>query len=141
MPGRIPEAGRPDPVTPRTLFQAGSVSKPVAAVCVLRLVAQGHLDTAVNDVLVSWKVPANHGWKPRVTVRQLLSHTAGLTVHGFPALATTDDKPPRGNHENCLPPSLGGWPGADAHAQQHIAPLPGAPLGGSSCLRSGSRAR
>jgi CubicO group peptidase (beta-lactamase class C family) len=86
----VPEAGRPDPVTPRTLFQAGSISKPVAAVCALRLIAQGHLelDTAVNDVLVSWRVPANHGWQPRVTVRQLLSHTAGLTVHGFPGYPT-----------------------------------------------------
>jgi CubicO group peptidase (beta-lactamase class C family) len=82
----VAEAGRPDPVTPQTLFQAGSISKPVAAMCALRLVAQGRLDleTDVNDVLVSWKVPANHGWQPHVTVRQLLSHTAGLTVHGFP---------------------------------------------------------
>jgi CubicO group peptidase (beta-lactamase class C family) len=82
----VATAGRPDPVTPRTLFQAGSISKPVAALCALRLVAQGRLDldADVNQHLVSWKVPANHGWQPRVTVRQLLSHTAGLTVHGFP---------------------------------------------------------
>jgi CubicO group peptidase (beta-lactamase class C family) len=81
----VAEAGHPDPATPQTLFQAGSISKPVAAMCALRLVAQGRLDldTDINDVLVSWKVPANHGWQPRVTVRQLLSHTAGLTVHGF----------------------------------------------------------
>jgi hypothetical protein len=80
------QAGRPGPVTEHTLFQAGSISKPVAAVCALRLFAQGHLDldSDVNQVLVSWKVPANAGWQPRVTVRQLLSHTAGLTVHGFP---------------------------------------------------------
>jgi CubicO group peptidase (beta-lactamase class C family) len=85
-------AGRPDPVTPRTLFQAGSISKPVAAMCALRLIAQGRLDLEadVNRLLVSWKVPANHGWQPRVTVRQLLSHTAGLTVHGF------DGYPPEG---------------------------------------------
>jgi CubicO group peptidase (beta-lactamase class C family) len=79
-------AGRPGPVTERTLFQAGSISKPVAAMCALRLVAQGDLDldADVDELLVSWKVPANGGWQPRVTVRQLLSHTAGLTVHGFP---------------------------------------------------------
>jgi CubicO group peptidase (beta-lactamase class C family) len=82
----VATAGRPEPVTPSTLFQAGSVSKPVAALCALRLVAQGRLDldADVNQHLSSWKVPANHGWQPRVTVRQLLSHTAGLTVHGFP---------------------------------------------------------
>jgi CubicO group peptidase (beta-lactamase class C family) len=82
----VAAAGRPGRVTERTLFQAGSISKPVAAMCALRLVAEGHLDldADVNQLLVSWKVPANRGWQPRVTVRQLLSHTAGLTVHGFP---------------------------------------------------------
>jgi CubicO group peptidase (beta-lactamase class C family) len=75
-----------EPATPETLFQAGSISKPVAAMCALRLVAQGglELDVDVNELLRSWKVPANPGWQPRVTVRQLLGHTAGLTVHGFP---------------------------------------------------------
>jgi CubicO group peptidase (beta-lactamase class C family) len=75
-----------EPVTTQTLFQAGSISKPVAAMCALRLVAEGklELDADVNQLLVSWKVPPNLGWQPRVSVRQLLSHTAGLTVHGFP---------------------------------------------------------
>src|ERR1043165_5463954 len=81
---RDSEAG--DAATPQTLFQAGSISKPVAAMCALRLVAAGglELDADVNELLRSWKVPANPGWQPRVTVRQLLGHTAGLTVHGFP---------------------------------------------------------
>jgi CubicO group peptidase (beta-lactamase class C family) len=74
-------------VTPSTLFQAGSISKPVAAVGALRLVEQGKLslDTDVNATLTSWKVPSNEftAVKP-VTLRGLLSHTAGLTVHGFP---------------------------------------------------------
>src|SRR6185436_20680982 len=64
----------------------GSISKPVAAMCALRLVAvrKLELEADVNELLVSWKVPANLDWQPRVSVRQLLSHTAGLTVHGFP---------------------------------------------------------
>jgi len=44
-----------------------------------------------------------------------------------PAPATTDDKPPPGTDEDCLPAVPGGQ-GANAHLQQHIAPLPGAPL-------------
>ena len=67
-----------DAATPQTLFQAGSISKPVAAMCALRLVAAGglELDADVNDLLRSWQVPANPGWQPRATVRQLLGHTA-----------------------------------------------------------------
>ena len=83
----VTEAGGTVRVTPSTLFQAGSISKPVAAMGALRLVEQGRLslDGDVNATLKSWKVPANEftASKP-VTLRGLLSHTAGLTVHGFP---------------------------------------------------------
>ena len=77
--------GMADAVTARTPFQAGSISKPVFALAVMRLVEQGalDLDTDVNGYLTSWRVPANGGWQPRITLRQLLSHTAGTTVHGF----------------------------------------------------------
>lgn len=80
------EAGQPAPVTSETLFQAGSISKPVFALAVMRLVEEGilDLDEDVNRYLTTWKVPANGEWQPRITLRQLLSHTAGLTVHGFP---------------------------------------------------------
>jgi CubicO group peptidase (beta-lactamase class C family) len=82
----VAEAGTQTPVTPRTLFQAASVSKPVAALAALRLVDQGRLvlDEDVNAKLKSWKVPENEFTKAeKVTLRRLLSHTAGLTVHGF----------------------------------------------------------
>jgi CubicO group peptidase (beta-lactamase class C family) len=75
------------PVTTTTLFQAGSISKPVAALGALRLVEQGalSLDEDVNAKLKSWKVPENEfTTTEKVTLRRLLSHTAGLTVHGFP---------------------------------------------------------
>src|ERR1022692_3708713 len=78
------------PVTPETLFRAASISKPVAAMAVLRLVDQGklNLDTDVNQYLKSWKLPANEFTaKTKVTIRQLLTHTAGLTVHGFAGYA------------------------------------------------------
>ena len=75
------------PVTDATLFQAGSISKPVAAMGALRLVEQGtlSLDEDVNTRLKSWKVPENEFTATeKVTLRRLLSHSAGLTVHGFP---------------------------------------------------------
>ncbi len=78
------------PVTTETLFQAGSVSKPVAAFGALSLVQDGRLtlDTDINDTLTSWKLPDNEFTRQRnVTLTHLLSHTGGLTVHGFPGYA------------------------------------------------------
>jgi CubicO group peptidase (beta-lactamase class C family) len=78
------------PVTPETLFQAGSVSKPVAAMVALKLVEQGtlNLDRDVNSQLKSWKVPENKFTQQHaVDLRGILSHTAGFTVHGFPGYA------------------------------------------------------
>src|SRR4051794_5348554 len=57
----VTESGGESLVTPSTLFQAGSISKPVSAVGALRLVEQGKLtlDQDVNARLVTWKVPEN----------------------------------------------------------------------------------
>jgi CubicO group peptidase (beta-lactamase class C family) len=87
----LTEKGGRDPVTPSTLFQAGSISKPVSALGALRLVEVGKLalDEDVNARLTSWKVPENEFTRERkVTLRGILSHAAGLTVHGFPGYAT-----------------------------------------------------
>jgi len=92
----VKEAGKSDSVTPATLFQAASISKPVAATAMLRLVERGtlNLDTNVNRYLTSWKVPDNKfTTTEKVTLRRIVSHTAGLTVHGFPGYATTDKIP------------------------------------------------
>ncbi len=53
------ETGSSTPVTPKTLFQAGSISKPVAATGALHLVEHGtlSLDESVNEKLKTWKVP------------------------------------------------------------------------------------
>ncbi len=80
------ETGSSAPVTPRTLFQAASISKSVAALGAMRLVEQGRLllDEDVNAKLATWKVPDNDFTKAeKVTLKRLLSHTAGLTVQGF----------------------------------------------------------
>jgi CubicO group peptidase (beta-lactamase class C family) len=86
----VTEAGGHAPVTVHTLFQAGSISKPVAATGTLWLVEQGKLslDENVNQRLKSWQVPENDFTKDqKVTLRRILSHSAGLTVHGFPGYA------------------------------------------------------
>jgi CubicO group peptidase (beta-lactamase class C family) len=69
-----------------TLFQTASFSKPVSAFLAMRLVQEGKLalDEDVNKYLKSWKVPASAFTKNKpVTLRGLLTHTAGLTVGGF----------------------------------------------------------
>lgn len=91
----VRERSRPEPVTEETLFQAGSISKPIFALGVMRLVEQGKLDLDedVNRYLKSWKIPANGSWQPRVTLRQILGHSAGLTVHGFPGYGKGEPVP------------------------------------------------
>ena len=117
----VREAGTLTPVTTNTLFQAGSISKPVAAVGALCLVERGKLllDEDVNERLVGWKVPENRFTKDeKVTLRRILCHSAGLTVHGFngydmdesiPTLAQIlDGKPPANN----LPVRVDSVPGS-----------------------------
>ena len=82
------ETGRP--VTPATLFQAASISKPVAAVATVK--SRIDLDADVNMRLRGWRVPANAFTAQHpVTVRALLSHTAGVSdggLAGYPATAS-----------------------------------------------------
>jgi CubicO group peptidase (beta-lactamase class C family) len=93
----VKQAGRPDPVTIDTLFQAASISKPVTALAALHYVEAGawSLDADINDKLRSWKVPDNEFTKTqKVTLRRLLSHHAGLTEHnGFPGYLVRDPLP------------------------------------------------
>jgi len=75
------------PVTADTLFQAASISKPVAALGALLLVEQGELglDTDIDHDLRRWKVPGNQLTEVHpVTLRTLLDHSAGLTDVAFP---------------------------------------------------------
>jgi CubicO group peptidase (beta-lactamase class C family) len=85
-----------EPITTETLFQAGSISKSVNATIAMKKVEQGKisLDANINEKLASWKLPENElTAKKTVTLRRLLSHTAGTTVHGFPGYAITDKLP------------------------------------------------
>jgi CubicO group peptidase (beta-lactamase class C family) len=82
-------------VTTETLFQAGSISKPIFALGVMRLVQDGQLDLDddIHRYLSSWRVPTNEGWQPKITLRQILNHSAGLTVHGFPGYQASESLP------------------------------------------------
>ncbi|MEA1976379.1 MAG: serine hydrolase domain-containing protein [Chloroflexota bacterium] len=90
------EAGSREPVTPETLFQTASLAKPIVAVAALHHVERGalELDNDVNQRLVSWQIPEN-GFtsEEEVTLRRLLSHSAGVTVEGFRGYALGEDVP------------------------------------------------
>src|SRR5438034_7259566 len=74
------------PVTEETMFQAASISKTITALAAMLMVQDGRLqlDGDINEVLKSWKVPSSRLTAERkVTLRELLSHTAGISVGGF----------------------------------------------------------
>ena len=111
------------PATTETLFQAGSISKPVAATGALRMVELGmlDLDLPVDTFLTSWKLPDNEFTELEpVTIRRLLSHTAGTTVHGFPGYAPWEPVP-------TVPQVLDGVPPANT-APVRVDILPGSQL-------------
>lgn len=100
------------PVDTSTLFQAASISKPVTAAGALQLVERGalQLDEDVNRWLRSWKVPESEFTAvEKVTLRRLLSHSAGTTVSGFPGYAAGAAVP-------SLVPLLNGEPPANTGA-------------------------
>jgi CubicO group peptidase (beta-lactamase class C family) len=75
------ELGGSEAVTSDTLFQAGSIAKPVTAVGALHYTELGllSLDENVNDKLESWQIPENeYTAQADVTLRRLLSHTGGV---------------------------------------------------------------
>lgn len=77
-------------VNVNTIFQAGSISKPLAALSALKLVEEDKidLDEDVNTYLKDWQIPdSEFTADEKVTLRRLLTHTAGITVHGFPGIS------------------------------------------------------
>ena len=86
----VTEFGGNRSVDSTTLFLAGSISKPVFASGFLRVAEDRKisLDTNINALLKSWHLPdSKFTEREKVTPRRLLTHSAGLTVWGFPGYA------------------------------------------------------
>ena len=84
------------PVGPTSLFQSASLSKPITAMAVMRLVEQGalDLDEDIQTYLTSWALPKGaHSDEKPVTIRAILSHTAGFNAHGFPGFGPNETIP------------------------------------------------
>lgn len=80
------QKGKKDLINDETMSSVGSISKVINAILILKLVNEGqlNLDKNVNDYLINWKVKENAHTKDNpVTLRRILSHTAGFSVSGF----------------------------------------------------------
>lgn len=73
------------PITPETIFNIGSISKLVSSWGFMQLTEKGlvKLDDPVDQFLTRWHLPESEFDKSKVTLRRILSHTAGLSVHGY----------------------------------------------------------
>lgn len=83
------------PASTETVFQVASISKSITAWGVMQLVEEGRidLDAPVEKYLTSWKLPASDFDHREVTVRRLLSHTAGLDVWNYPGVLLGETQP------------------------------------------------
>lgn len=97
------------PITTGTRFQIGSVSKTLTAFAILKLAEEEKivLDSSVEKYLKSWRLPESKFDNRGVTIRRVLSHTAGLSVRGYHGIFKPGDKLPT------LVESLNGYEGSD----------------------------
>ncbi len=92
----ILQEGGGEPVNGDTLFSAGSVSKIATAALILKMHADGEIDidSDISQYLKSWNMPVFGGEMPDpITLRMILSHTAGLSLHGFRDVQPGEDMP------------------------------------------------
>ncbi len=105
----ITDAANPQKVTTGTLFQCASIGKAITALAALKLVEAGKisLDESVNNKLKRWQIPENEYTKSQpVTLRHLLSHSAGLTDgYGFSGYTPASEIPSLLQILNNEPPS------------------------------------
>lgn len=128
------KAGGNDPVTSKTLFNAGSISKMFSAAGALTLVEAGELDLDqdVNEVLDSWQVPENEFTAmEKVTLRRLLSHSGGIrdgftNRSGSDVDALPDYLAPGGEAPTVtIQELLEGAPGVDVDGPTSVGAVPG----------------
>lgn len=83
-----------DSISTETIFQAGSIAKPVTALGVLHYVDRDtfDLDTDVNSYLESWTLPDSTSNR-KVTIRHLLTHSGGISPGGFGGYGHTEALP------------------------------------------------
>jgi CubicO group peptidase (beta-lactamase class C family) len=84
------------PVTTETMFSAGSISKFLMAVTALKMVDNGQieLEQPINNYLTSWKIAENDFTKKTpITLRMLLSHTAGTSQTSYFGFTPTEPLP------------------------------------------------
>lgn len=103
----LADRARMEPVIPDTVFRVGSIAKPVTAWGVMRLVERGEvdLDAPVDASLSRWRIPPSPFGTDGVTVRRLLSHTAGVGLPTVPHYGPEEPLP-------SLEEALAGAPGA-----------------------------
>lgn len=92
----VVEAGGSRAVNAQTVFQACSISKPVAVTGIMLLAQSKTLDITrnVNDYLASWRLPDTaHTIREKATVERLMSHTGGTNVGGFAGYAPDEALP------------------------------------------------
>ncbi len=82
-------------ISEETGFNIGSISKLFTAFGVMKLVEQGKvkLDSPIDNYLKRWHLPSSEYDHSKVTVSALLSHTAGISVHGFAGFTEHDQLP------------------------------------------------
>jgi len=92
----VAERGKPERIDGNTIFQTASISKTLTAMAALAMVQEGglSLDRDMNEYLSSWKIPGSQYTKNKsVTLKHLLSHTGGVSVHGFDGYEYGEDVP------------------------------------------------
>ncbi len=83
------------PVTKNTVFQIASISKPISTWGVMKLVEKDliDLDAPIENYLKKWHLPPSKFNHDKITMRRLLSHTAGLSLHGYSGFHPDHEKP------------------------------------------------
>jgi len=106
-----------------TQFQAGSISKPIFALCVMLLIQSGKI-SLTQDISKYFK---KFNIMQKITLEQLLSHTAGINVHGFPGYNRKEKIP-------TLEQVIQGEGNTDEIYQKYIPGLKKIYSGGGTCL-------